>query len=69
MADEWAHLDAIDQALLVRRGDVSPLELIEAAIERLARINPELNAVIHFYLEEARQAASCSDLKHVFAAS
>ena len=62
MADEWAHLDAIDQALLVRRGDVSPLELIEAAIERLARINPELNAVIHFYLEEARQAASCSDL-------
>ena len=62
MADEWAHLDATDQALLVRRGEASPLELIDAAISRLNRVNPKLNAVIHCYLEEARQAASQPDL-------
>ena len=62
MADEWADLDATDQALLIRRGEASPLELVDAAIDRLNRVNPELNAVIHSYLEEARRAASQPDL-------
>ena len=31
---------------LVRSGEASPLELVEAAIERVERVNPELNAVI-----------------------
>ena len=32
--DEWAQLDAVAQAELVRRREVTPRELVDAAIER-----------------------------------
>ena len=41
----WA--DATAQAELVRTGEVSPLELVEAAVERITHCDPALNAVIH----------------------
>ena len=41
-----AFLDATDLADLVRRGEVTPGELLSATIERIERLNPELNAVI-----------------------
>jgi amidase len=50
-------LDATAQAELVRRGDASPLELVDAAIERVERVNPQLNAVIHPLFESARDRA------------
>ncbi len=43
---EYASFDAIGLAELVRRKEVIPLELVEAAIERIERLNPSLNAVI-----------------------
>lgn len=55
--DEYAALDATAQAELVRRGDVSPLELVDAAIARIERGNPSLNAVIHTRFEQAREEA------------
>jgi amidase len=58
MAYELAYLDATAQAELVRRGDVSPRELVEAAIARIERVNPALNAVIHPLFERAREAAA-----------
>src|SRR5258705_437806 len=57
MADPFVALDAIAQAELVRRGDASPLELVDAAIARVERLNPELNAVITPLFEKARTAA------------
>ena len=39
-------LDATAQADLVRRGEVSPQELVEAAIARIEAVNPRLDAVI-----------------------
>jgi amidase len=48
-----AHLDATAQADLVRAGDVSPRELLEAAIERVEALNGELNAVIHPVFDKA----------------
>jgi amidase len=39
-------LDLITQAELVARGEVTPRELVEAAIERIEAVNPRLNAVI-----------------------
>ena len=54
---ELAGLDATDQAALVRRGDVSALELVEGAIERIQRLNPELNAVVTPLFEHARETA------------
>jgi amidase len=57
MADvQW--LDATAQADLVRRGTVSPRELVDGAIERIERLNPVLNAVIHPLFERARAEAA-----------
>jgi amidase len=50
-------MDAVDQAALVRRGDVSAAELLEAAIERIESIDPLLNAVVIRWFDEARRAA------------
>ena len=62
MGDSLAGLDATAQAELVRSGEATPLELVEAAIARIERLNPELNAVIHPLFEKARAAASAPDL-------
>jgi amidase len=44
--DELSTMDATAQAELVRRRELSPLELVDAAIARIERINPAINAVI-----------------------
>ena len=44
--DDYADLDATAQADLVRRGDVHPKELVEAAIARLEAFDPTLNALV-----------------------
>jgi amidase len=51
-------MDATAQAELVRTGEASPSELVDAAIERIEGLNPELNAVIHPLFEKAREAAA-----------
>jgi amidase len=56
------HLDATAQAELVRRGDVSPLELVEAAIARIEQLDPAINAVPIRLLAEAQAAARSADL-------
>jgi amidase len=61
MADEIAKLDAVAQAELVRSGEVTPVELVESAIERLVRIDATLNAVIHRALDRARERAKAVD--------
>ena len=58
MTAELATLDATAQAELVRSGEATPAELVDAAIERVERLNPELNAVIHELFDEARAAAA-----------
>lgn len=56
-ADEFTDLDATAQAELIRRGEVKPIELVEAAIERIERVNPEINAVVTPMYDLAREAA------------
>jgi amidase len=56
--DDLAFLDATAQAGLVRRGEVSPVELVDAAIERIERLNPTINAVVTPMYEQARAAAT-----------
>ena len=50
-------MDAVDQAALVDKGEVTPLELLEAAIERIERIDPVLNAVVIRWFDHARDTA------------
>lgn len=59
--DELATLDATGQAELVRRGDASPVELVDAAIARVEALQPTLNALTteRFGLAHA-EAASAS---------
>ena len=40
--DDETWLDATAQADLVRRGEASPRELVEAAIARIEAVNPKL---------------------------
>jgi amidase len=56
--DDLAELDATAQADLVRNGECTPRELVEAAIERIERLNPKLNAVIHPLFDQARRSAA-----------
>jgi len=58
IAKETAWLDATALAALVRKGEVSAPELLEAAIERAERINPEINAIITPLHDFARTAAA-----------
>jgi len=62
MPDELASLDATAQAALVRTGELSPQELVDAAIRRLEASNPRLNAVIHLALARARESAASAAL-------
>jgi amidase len=55
--DDVASLDATAQAELVRRKEVKPIELVEVAIGRIERLNPQLNAVITPMFDLAREAA------------
>jgi amidase len=59
---DLASLDATAQAELVRRGDASPIELVDAAIERVERVDPELNAVVTERFERAREDARADTL-------
>ena len=57
---EYARYDATGLAHLVRRGEVSPRELVDEAISRIERHNPKLNAVVYKAYDEARTVASMS---------
>ncbi|MCX7981977.1 MAG: amidase [Syntrophales bacterium] len=50
-------MDATELARLVRKKEVTPLELVDFFIGRIELINPKLNAVVTPMFEEARQLA------------
>jgi amidase len=55
---EYAQFDGLGLAALVAKGDVSPGELVEAAIARIEKHNPQLNAVIYKMYDQARATAA-----------
>ncbi|MGC8826884.1 MAG: amidase [Anaerolineae bacterium] len=54
---EYDRCDALGLAELVRRKEVTPLELVEEAISRIEKVNPQINAVIHPMYDLARRQA------------
>jgi amidase len=62
MSDDLGALDATAQAELVRSRELSPVELVDAAITRIEKLNPELNAVIHSRFDRARDDAASAAL-------
>ena len=53
---EYENYDAKGLAELVAKGEVTPDEVLEAAIERVEARNPAINAVVCTMYDEARQA-------------
>ena len=62
LADDTRWLDATAQAELVASGKVTPLEMVNAAIERVERYDGALNALTYRWFDAARQLASSSEL-------
>ena len=55
--NEYENYDAMGLAELVRNGEVSALDLVNAAIDRIEARNPQINAVIHKMYDEAKKIA------------
>ncbi|MFC9434563.1 amidase [Nocardia sp. NPDC057030] len=63
---EYRAYDAVGLAELVAKGDVRPIELLEAASARLDQVDPEINA-ISLRMDEAGRAAAERPLAGPFA--
>ena len=57
MTDELIGYDAIGLSELIVKGEITPLELLEITIQRIEKVNPEINAVFHKMYDQARAAA------------
>lgn len=58
LADDTRWMDATEQAALVADGEVTAVELVEAAIERIETDDRAINAVVMRWFDEARTAAA-----------
>jgi amidase len=58
MGDDFAGLDAMAQAELVRLGQVSALELVDATIARIERLEPAVHAFTTTRFDRAREEAA-----------
>jgi Asp-tRNA(Asn)/Glu-tRNA(Gln) amidotransferase A subunit family amidase len=64
---EYVEHDGLGLAELVRSGQVSPPEILEAAIERIEKLNPSLNAVVTKVYDGARAEAQAPARDAAFA--
>jgi len=53
---DYEAYDATGLAALVAKGDVSPNELLDAALDRAERLNPKLNAIAKLAIDTANEA-------------
>lgn len=60
---DYASYDGLGLAELVKKNEVTALELVEEAISRIERHNPTLNAVVYEFYDRARDAARQLDLE------
>ena len=56
-SDDFTTFDAIALADLVRRKELAPIDLVDAAIARIESLNPRINAVVTRMYERARTIA------------
>ncbi|NUS88306.1 MAG: indole acetimide hydrolase [Streptomyces sp.] len=54
-------MSAAAQAQAVRDGDISAVELVDSHLDRIAEVNPQVNAVTQLLAERAREAAARTD--------
>jgi aspartyl-tRNA(Asn)/glutamyl-tRNA(Gln) amidotransferase subunit A len=59
--DDLAYASIGTLAPAIRQGEISPVELTEVALERIARFNPTVNAFITVDADQARAAAKVAE--------
>src|SRR6516165_2167907 len=59
--DEFAYMSAAEIAERVRRRSLSPVEVVEAAIARIERRNPSLNAFVFQGFDDSRREAKAAE--------
>src|SRR3954468_11031236 len=57
MADDALQRPAVEQAQLIRDGELSARELVQASLDAIERVNGELNAFVHVAAERALEEA------------
>ena len=57
MSDELWRMSAIEAVGLLRKGEISPLELVDASAGRIAEVEPAVNALPTLCLDRARDHA------------
>ncbi len=57
MRDSITHLSITEARVLVQSGQVSPLELTQACLARISRLNPQIHAFLEVAEEQALQTA------------
>ena len=60
-SEEIAYATATDLAAWIRRRDISPVEVMDAVLTRIAERNPSLNALVFTAADEAREQARAAE--------
>ena len=60
--DDLSRVDAVALAKMIRDKELSPVEVVSMTIERIERLDKNLNSVIHRQFEKALELAASSDL-------
>lgn len=55
------HLSAADMAAAISTREITPTSLVEAHLDRIARLNPQLNAFVHVDFDGARRQAEVAE--------
>lgn len=58
---DLAFTPALELAALIRRKEVSPVELVDLFLDRIERLNPQLNAYLTVAGDQAREAAKAAE--------
>ena len=63
MTQELWRKSALELAADIRTKKVSSREVVDAHLERIAQVNPHVNAVVRVLAEEARAGADAANLR------
>ena len=61
LTTDLAYSSAAELAARVKRRELSPVEIVDACIERIAARNPSLNAFVYLGFDDARQRARAAE--------
>jgi amidase len=60
-APDVCFMTAVEQAALIRHRKISALELMDAHLKQIERVNPKVNAIVTLIAEKAREGARHAD--------